>query len=187
MWSSAAAGDRSPDSFRRLRRRCAARLRALPLHGLDSTEALCRRLSVQRGRPIVLSPMPSDGAVCGLWLALDTTDLVFYDQASTGAHRAHIIAHELSHIICGHRSAEPLDAGTAAHLFPDLDPALVRGMLRRAAYSTVQEREAEITASLLLHLLHAAPAPADGSAADPTAARIAATLTDPPRRRWSPC
>jgi hypothetical protein len=153
-------------------------LECLHLDQISSTADLCRRLSQDRGRQIFLRPMPSDGNTCGLWLAMDNLDLVFYDEASTGAHREHIIAHELSHIICEHRSAEAVDPATAAHLFPDLDPRVVRNMLRRAAYTSVQEQEAEITASLILQRLMPAgpPRPANGDGFDPTAARIEATL-----------
>jgi hypothetical protein len=55
------------------------------------------------------------------------------------------VLHELAHILCEHTGAD----GTIDRLFPDLDPATVRKVLGRVGYTTAQEREAEMMASLI--------------------------------------
>ncbi|MEV7470659.1 hypothetical protein AB0O20_29770 [Streptomyces kronopolitis] len=53
-------------------------------------------------------------------------------------------------MMCCHRGAVELDEVTLNHLFPNLDPDLLRGIFRRSTYSDVQEEEAEIMASVIL-------------------------------------
>ncbi|MFD0415283.1 hypothetical protein [Streptomyces sp. NPDC127108] len=81
---------------------------------------------------------------------MDSADFIIFEAKTTRPHQEHIIAHELAHIICGHRSSSPLDEATARLMFPDLNPALVRDMLARTEYSEIQEQEAEMTASLII-------------------------------------
>lgn len=134
---------------RRLRRRCLARLRDLPLPAPFDVHALCDRVADRRGRPIRLIPLAGLSGVCGLWIATDTTDLICYERDTTRPHQDHIILHELSHVLCDHFPVSlPGNLHTQA-LFPDLDPAMVRAVLGRAGYTTDEEREAETLASLI--------------------------------------
>jgi hypothetical protein len=128
----------------RLRRRCLARLRDLPLPAPFDVRTLCDQIAARRGRPIRLVPMAGLTGVCGLWIATDTTDLVCYERDTTRPHQDHIILHELSHLLCEH-----FPVGLPGALLPDLDPAMVRTVLGRAGYSTAEEREAETLASLI--------------------------------------
>ncbi|EWC62361.1 Cinorf13 protein [Actinokineospora spheciospongiae] len=135
----------------RFLRDCQARLSALDLPEVDSIAALIEALSRRTGRPIQLVPMALAASPCsGLWLAVAGTDLIVYEAGTTVPHQEHIIAHELAHIVCGHRSTGPVDDETSRLLFPDLDPLLVRDMLARAEYSDDHELEAEVMASLIL-------------------------------------
>lgn len=129
----------------RLRRRCLARLRDLPLPAPFDVRALCDQVAARRGRPIRLIPAAGLTGVCGLWIATDTTDLICYESDTTRPHQDHIILHELSHVLCAHY---PVELPTRT-LLPDLDPAMVRAVLGRAGYSTDEEREAETLASLI--------------------------------------
>ncbi|GAB1510455.1 hypothetical protein [Actinophytocola sp. KF-1] len=129
----------------RLRRRCRARLRDLPLPVPFDVHELCARVAARRGRPIRLLPVAGLTGVCGLWIATDTTDLICYERDTTRPHQDHIILHELSHVLCDHHPA----GDHASALFPDLDPAMVRAVLGRAGYSSDEEREAETLASLI--------------------------------------
>ncbi|WP_138963319.1 hypothetical protein [Streptomyces sp. YIM 121038] len=134
----------------RLRRSCEARLAALALPASYDIAELCALLSERRGRPLHLAPIAMRAAQpCGLWIASSTVDFIIFEAKTTRPHQEHIIAHELAHIICGHRSDSSLDDATAQLVFPDLDPALVRDMLARTEYSEIQEQEAEMTASLI--------------------------------------
>ncbi|MGW3274919.1 hypothetical protein ACWDFH_26115 [Streptomyces kronopolitis] len=56
--------------------------------------------------------------------------------------------HELGHVLFDHRPQDMEDQGLAA-LLPDLDPHTVRGLLARTGYTTRQEQEAEMFASLV--------------------------------------
>lgn len=154
---------------RRIRRRCTALLRDLPMPVPFDARALCEKVAERRGRPIRLVPMTGLGGVCGLVVATGETDLIFYEQVTTPPHQEHIILHELSHLLCDHdRAASDL---AVEHLLPDLDPRMVRRVLGRAGYSSVEEREAELLASMIRQR---ARSHVDGSLAD----RLHAALED---------
>lgn len=133
----------------RLRRRHAALLRGLPLPVPFDVHALCEQVAARRGRPIRLVPMSGLAGVCGLWIGTDTSDLIFHESATTPPHREHIILHELAHVLCDHYPVSLRPAEVAAMLLPGLDPAMVQRVLGRAGYTTAEEREAELLASLI--------------------------------------
>jgi len=83
-----------------------------------------------------------------LWVATESADHVWYEPATSVFHRSHIIVHELSHLIWEHRLTD--DDEAIRLLFPDLDPAMVRGVLARASYSSEQEQEAETLADMIM-------------------------------------
>ncbi|MGZ3145675.1 hypothetical protein ACVDFE_27520 [Lentzea chajnantorensis] len=148
-------------SLRRLRRRCAARVRELPMPDPFDVRALCALVAGQRDRPITLLPMTGRHGVLGLWVATDDSDLIFYEEATTRPHQDHIILHELCHLLCDHYAA-PLPA---ANLMPHLDPDMVRSVLERTGYTAVEEQEAELLASLILQQAgHPTAPPAEGLA-----------------------
>ena len=130
-----------------LRWRSERRLRGLEVPSPFDLDTFCAELATRRGRPLIRRPIPglSADAPCGLWIATDRADHVFYDPGTSPLHAEHIVLHELAHMICGHSGAD----GSLARLFPDLDPATVRRVLGRVSYTTEQEREAEMLASLI--------------------------------------
>lgn len=134
---------------RKLRRRCAAVLRELPLPAAFDVRTLCAELGARRGRPIRLLPVAGLFDVCGLWIATDRTDLIAYEANTTAPHQDHIVLHELGHVLCDHFPATLSPAEQARILLPDLDPELVNRVLGRAGYTSVEEREAEFIATLL--------------------------------------
>ncbi|MCY0950039.1 toxin [Streptomyces sp. H27-S2] len=165
IWKGRSAGQDRRSQLKKLRKAGARRLAGLGLPEVADLAELCRHLGEVRQRPITLVPMrmPSSHP-CGMWVAARDEDLIFHDANTTGAHQEHIVLHELGHIICCHRGAGGLDETASRLLFPNLDPALVRDMLLRAAYDDVQEQEAEIIAYLLAQRMgnaeqrqHAAP------------------------------
>ncbi|MGX7823793.1 hypothetical protein ACTG9Q_01750 [Actinokineospora sp. 24-640] len=125
------------------------RLRGLEIPVPFDLGALTERIAARRGRPIRLVPMAGLTGVCGLWIATETVDLVFYEQDTTPPHREHIVLHELAHVLCDHYPVSLSLAEQAMTLLPSLDPALVQRVLGRAGYSTEEEREAEMLASLI--------------------------------------
>ncbi|MGW6912701.1 hypothetical protein ACWGB8_02580 [Kitasatospora sp. NPDC054939] len=113
--------------------------------------SLKERLSALRGKPIHLIPMAiPEYSLNGMWIATRAVDFVVYEVRTTRAHQEHIIAHELSHILCGHEASTGTDDAVLERLFPDIDPGVVRRVLQRTEYSDRNEQEAEMTASILL-------------------------------------
>lgn len=105
------------------------------------------------GRHIAMLPLGLNGlpsGVCGLWIALTDHDVVVYPDAVPVNHRDHIVMHEVGHMLAGHRSGSDHGRGALSSLTPDLDPTMVRMVLGRSVYDDVQEREAELIASLIL-------------------------------------
>ncbi|MEZ0110363.1 hypothetical protein ABH920_004378 [Catenulispora sp. EB89] len=140
--------------LRRLRQRCEQHIVDLALPKPSDLTTLRRTLEEHRSRSIVLVPMPMPAWYpCGIWVAAETEELIFYDTNTTSAQQEHIILHELGHIVCGHHGAGLLDDTSAKSLFPNLDPEIVRDMLMRTTYDDVQEQEAEIAAHLLAERL----------------------------------
>jgi hypothetical protein len=139
----------------RLRRRCERRLENIPIPTPFDLDTFCAVMAAHRGRPLALQPMPglSAGAPCGLWISVSTADYVFYDPDTSQLHAEHIVLHELSHMLSGHTTrieAGPgVSGGALRRLAPDLDPRTIDTMLGRTSYTTAQEREAEMLASLI--------------------------------------
>jgi len=152
-------------SLNRLRRRCEAKLQAL---GLElpvpfDIEVFCQALGARRGRRIVLGPVDTWTGPCGLWVATDTTDYFLYERATSRLHQDLIVLHEVGHLVCEHRSAELLDGEMAGVL--GFDPELVTRVLGRMSYSSQEEQEAEVLASLVL--MRAVRDPLPSRPADP--------------------
>lgn len=140
---------RNSRNLKELRKRSADRLRDLRLPVPFELQAFCQVVADSRGRPIVVRPVEGiGGSTMGAWIATPDLDLIVYEGRTTKLHREHIVLHELSHIICGH---EPglLEPGAAGSLFPDFRPEVVRGILQRHGYSTEEELEAEVLASVI--------------------------------------
>ncbi|OKI25058.1 hypothetical protein [Streptomyces sp. CB03911] len=167
---------------RGLRRRCERVLAGLDLPEPFTVEAFRAALAEQRGRPIVLEPLPDLGpdAPCGLWISLPSVDVVLYRQSTSPAHQDLIKLHELGHLLRGHRQDLALDS--LAGSFTALTPELVTGRLAaaRSHYDNEQEQEAEMIAVLLADL---AGAEQFGSS---SSRRLAGSLAHPVRgpRRW---
>ena len=147
-----------------LRRRCERRLRGIRIPNPFDLDAFCTEVEARRGRPLLRRAVPglSSGAPCGLWIGTGQADHVFYDPGTSPLHAEHIVLHEVAHILMGHALSSPgvgqlapsepePDGGDSAlaRLLPDLDPATVTRVLGRVSYSTAQEREAEMMASLI--------------------------------------
>ena len=145
--------------LRELRRRGEARLRDLDLSIPFDLEAFCRALARRRGRSLQVHPLATGIAPYGLWLATPAADYVVYEADTSPLHRLHIILHELSHIIYEHRPVPFGDhsAPILSDVFPDFQPDTIRYLLQRTIYSTDEEQEAEVLATLILERIDAAP------------------------------
>jgi hypothetical protein len=130
-----------------LRRRCERRLHGIRIPSPFDLDTFCAEVAARRGRPMIRRPVAglSAGAPCGLWIGTGSADHVFYDPGTSPLHAEHIVLHEVAHILSGHSGGD----GALALLFPDLDPATVSRVLGRVSYTSAQEREAEMMASLI--------------------------------------
>jgi hypothetical protein len=132
-----------------LRRRCQQIVDGLDIPDPFSVTELVRLLAVRRGRPIHLIPLrlPA-GAPCGLWVSVRDFDAIFYEADTSPLHREHIVGHELGHLLCEH-GAPTIGSHAFGLLLPDLDPLMVRRVLGRTSFTPVEERQAEVVASLI--------------------------------------
>jgi hypothetical protein len=134
------------------------RLRAIAARyatpGPFSVADLCRVISTQRGRPLHVHPLnvPSSAGLnaCGLWIATDVADHVFVEHRTSRFHQEHIILHEIGHMLCDHVTEDLPSALTEALRDGEVDSGLVRQVLARTSYTTGQEQDAELVASLIL-------------------------------------
>ena len=111
------------------------------IHPNYSMSALVNQVAVLRGRRIELRPWKmTDIGEYGLWLATpEGKDFIFFDEQTAAVHQWQIIAHELAHMLLGHKTAV---VGSAS-------PISVAGfVLRRSQHSGRQERDAEMLATL---------------------------------------
>ncbi|MEU3372856.1 regulator component [Streptomyces sp. NPDC006711] len=144
---------RTTGAYEELQRRCIAILRDLGVERSLPFDAVRARVEELRGRPLVLRELPEEAAlsgVCGLWLGTDAADYIFYEARTAPLHREHIILHEIGHVLCDHRRDVAAQAGDLAGPGTgDLQPQLVRRLMARSSYSTQEEQEAEMIASLI--------------------------------------
>ncbi|GAA2990521.1 hypothetical protein [Streptomyces fulvorobeus] len=133
-------------------RRCQVMLHNIDIPHPFSLDVLCRRVEKLRDRPLHLHQLPQEAAsagVCGLWLATSSADHVFYEGQTSRLHQEHIVLHELGHILFGHNALQQGVSDGIEKLLPDLDMGRVQRLLGRTNYTTRQEQEAEMLASLI--------------------------------------
>ncbi|WP_202869178.1 hypothetical protein [Kribbella antibiotica] len=97
-----------------------------------SVTALCEELGGVLGRPITLMEweLPADGPF-GVLISRDDEDVIVYQATTTKAHQAHIVLHEVGHLI--------------AFAFDGRRPSG-----EHSCYSDEDERDAEVIASTIM-------------------------------------
>ena len=139
-------------------------------------QAFCDGIAARRGRALYLHSVQGFSGVeapCGIWIASEAGDHIFYEAATSPLHRDHIILHEISHMLLNHTLAFDGVGPGVAGLFPDIDPDVVAGFLARAGYGSDDERDAERLASLIAN--KAAPAARNSTSAH---SRVLRSLDD---------
>ncbi|MEU3372135.1 hypothetical protein ACFYM2_23125 [Streptomyces sp. NPDC006711] len=136
---------------RQVRKRCKALVGALDIPSPFSVDAFVHELSVRRGRPIRIRTAPIGSAIsaCGLWIAAESHDIIYVEEKATKFHQEHIALHEVGHILWDHRITDQESHGALSTLLPSISPDMISRVLARTNYSTEQEREAELLASLI--------------------------------------
>jgi hypothetical protein len=133
-----------------LRSRCLDMIKALPVPAPFDLERFRANIERHRGRRLRLHAIPTKPDCSGLWIATRDADHIYYASDTTPLHQWHIIGHEAGHMLFGHQGASSGEEDLARLLFPSLDPAMVRAILARSAYTDTEEEEAETFASVLL-------------------------------------
>jgi hypothetical protein len=156
-------------------------------------EAFVAGLAAERGRPIELMPVSApEGAPCGLLMSTERADYILYPANTTALHRRHILLHEVGHLLCGHTGSDAgadgvaIDAAAGRQLMPSLSPELVRRVLGRTTYTEVEEREAELVASLLAQRVVRPEEPREPAPGVPDGVRRFDSLFGGRSRRRSP-
>lgn len=116
--------------------------------------AFVNSLGAAPHRPIELIPVTADPTQpSGLLVSTDRADYIFYAANTTPLHQLHIQWHELAHLLRGHSGTMALDRQVTALLMPSLPASVVERVLGRTVYSTVEEHEAELFATLIMRRL----------------------------------
>lgn len=131
-------------------RRCQALVAGLPLPSPFSVPALVDILARRRGRPIHVRTLPAGFGVtaCGAWIRLPSADVIYVEERTSRVHRDHIVLHEIGHLLCDHTGSGD-EGHPLARVLPDLSPELIERLLTRTGYTTDEEQEAELVASLI--------------------------------------
>lgn len=132
-------------------------LRRLDLGERFTFQELAGRVEVLTGRQLVLWPWQMPPGISGAWLRSPATDYIFYPADTSPGHQRHCQLHELGHILAGHEPVSD-DAGLIATALDQTCPSgeVVRALYRHR-YTTVEEKEAETLATLLMTRLAVAP------------------------------
>src|SRR5690606_32015179 len=134
--------DRMP---KKRRARCEAVADALDLPRPFDLDVLCERIAAQRGRPLRLIPLegaPDASLPCGVWVATRSSDLIFYEPATSALRKLQIVLHELAHVRLGHGAPDAQRPAYAARLLdgtPWGGPPRGTGQPARAADAETRE------------------------------------------------
>lgn len=168
-----------------MRRRCEALAAELPIPVPFCPAAFVEAIAAHRGRHAELVPVTSQAPIpTGMVVSTDSTDYIFYAADTTELHQWHIVAHEVGHLVCGHRHVVAMETAVANVLMPNLSLELVRRVLGRTVPDDAEELQAELLAyAILRRALRAEPrrAAASSDLVDGLD-RLASVLRSPRRR-----
>src|ERR1700722_17529597 len=159
------------------RARCQLILGSLDIPQPFDLPAFVASIASLRGRHISLTPFRAgpDG-LCGAWIRARSTDYIYYDDQTTPLHQAHIVLHEIAHMLLGHHGTGPAQLPGPRHLTAPDAAGTVQGAqpAHGGSYTSAEEREAELLASMILERAsrHPARPPRPGPAGEPRAALV---------------
>ncbi|WP_151479304.1 hypothetical protein [Streptomyces albicerus] len=150
----------------RRRARCEAAADVVAIPRPFDLDALCEGIAAQRSRPlrlVALEGAPDSSMPCGVLVATESADLIFYEPATSALHKLQIVLHELAHLLLGHGAPDADRPAYATRLLPDtedcednedglgIDLDQVLHILGRTSYSDNEEKDAELLATILSH------------------------------------
>ncbi|GAA4946438.1 hypothetical protein GCM10023334_059230 [Nonomuraea thailandensis] len=132
-----------------------AALSTAPLPQPFTLDAFIARIRAVRKRPLHMLDLPAEAAsaVSGIWVATTKADHIFVAPGAAGLLRVNIVLHEVSHMLLGHGKV----GGDVEEAMRRLLGLSVTGMAARSRYETVEERDAEKLATLILTRAHTPP------------------------------
>lgn len=195
-WQRAGHEDGTSMRVGQIRRRCKRLIKELALPATTDLRGMCEIVAARVARPVHLVPMSLGGVVSGMTAVTDDGYWVFYELKTSPWHQAHIVLHELSHLLLGH-GQDPAVTEDALKLWtPSVDVAtamrrmgLTMGFARHHGYDNLAERETEVLGTLLMERV--APSagerelPLEGQAAE-LAAALGPALQHLRRREEAP-
>ncbi|WP_242587804.1 hypothetical protein [Streptomyces sp. MST-110588] len=165
----------------RIRRRCRQLIKELSLPASTDLRGMCDAVAARVGCPVRMVPMSLGGAVSGMTARTDGGYWIFYELRTSPWHQAHIVLHELGHLLLGHDQDPRLTEEALRVWTPSVDVptalsrmGLTMGFARHHGYDNLAERETEVLGTLLMeHLVPSAAdrePPLEGEAAELAAA-----------------
>jgi hypothetical protein len=174
--------------MQRLRATCDDLLERLgiPAQGVGqvSVDDIRDRVEGLRSRPMhLISVVTGPGSPTGMWVETQTADYVFFDGATSPLHQAHIVCHEVGHMLLGHTGVADLHQEHVGKLCRDLQTDPPSPVLLRRRHETSHEREAEVFATMACERIGNVRAAVRGRTVDEDTdlfARLLSTLSDRP-------
>ena len=107
------------------------------------------------GLPIICGPADlRDQAPNGIRKRYPDREVIEYEQNTSPLHQLQIVAHEIAHIVFGHKGLEDLaDVQSDEELADQMDWSII-GVSHRTSYDDEEEREAEMLATLIRHRVY---------------------------------
>jgi hypothetical protein len=137
--------------FRRLRAECTAVVNTLDIPAPFVLRTFCERLQEHRRRPIHLRPITfPPHSISGALVSTERVDYIFYESSTATTHQEHIILHEIGHMLWRHTGCDIWDEQDSRLVLPALDPKTVALIFARHHCVGIEERQAELVASLIL-------------------------------------
>ncbi|BDM71036.1 hypothetical protein HEK616_45230 [Streptomyces nigrescens] len=166
-WRQAGHEDGTSMRVGQIRRRCKRLIKELALPAVTDLRGMCDVVAARVERPVHLVPMSLGGVVSGMTAVTDDGYWVFYELRTSPWHQAHIVLHELSHLLLGHGQDPAVTEDALKIWTPSVDVAtamrrmgLTMGFARHHGYDNLAERETEVLGTLLMERV--APSAAEG-------------------------
>ncbi|MFE2639449.1 hypothetical protein ACFXKF_32600 [Streptomyces scopuliridis] len=159
MWHS--RRERRPvDEADEVERRTRAFIEELGLPPVDNVLDLVPFMEERMSREIQLVPFVPDfsdpealdpAAPCGVWMALEETDVLFYDDGVSPAYTEIVAGHEFAHMLLHRDKKQSIKVKNLGSLITTIEPSTARLVLgrNRSRFDEPAEFEAEMFGTLL--------------------------------------